>query len=130
MDKLNHFDISLKHTAGKGIKFTDFISRNPTENPEPEVNYEGEFLINAIAQIATVNAPIGRIFNQSDGENETNGIDMHDTRSQSDTRRQQTNTSHIDSDYCALQLHSNTYTNNYHSEMDNDQNARYFRVDG
>ena len=65
LDRLNHFDICLKHTAGKEIKFTDFISRNPTENPEPEENYEEEFVINAIAQLITVNARIGRIFNQS-----------------------------------------------------------------
>ena len=91
MDRLNHFDISLKHTAAKEIKLTDFISRNPTENSEPEENYEEEFVINAIAQLATVNAGIGRIFNQSDGENEKNGIDMHDTRSLIDTRRHQTN---------------------------------------
>ena len=116
--------------AVKEIKFTDFISRNPTENPEPEEIYDEEFVINAIAQLATVIARIGRIFNQSDGENETNGIDMHDTRSLIDTRRHQTNTSHIDCNYRAQQLYSNTYTNNHHSEMDNDQNARYFRVDG
>ena len=39
-------------------------------------------------------------------------------------------TSHIDSNYRAQQLYSNTYTNNHHSEIDNDQNARYFRLDG
>ena len=130
LNRLKHFDISLKHTAGKEIKFTDFISRNPTGNPEPEENYEEEFVINAIAQLAKINARIGRIFNQSDGETETNGMNMHDTRSLIDTRRHQTNTSHIDSNYRAKQLHSNTYTNNHHSKMDNDQNARSFRVDG
>ena len=45
----NHFDIRLKHTAGKEIKFTDFISRNPTKNPEPEENYKEALVINAIA---------------------------------------------------------------------------------
>ena len=40
LDRLNHFDISLKDTAGKEMKFTDFISRNPTEKPEPEENYQ------------------------------------------------------------------------------------------
>ena len=55
---------------------------------------------------------------------------MHDTRSIIDTRHHQTNTSHIDSNYRAIQLHSNTHTNNRYLEMDNDQNARYFRVDG
>ena len=43
LDRLNHFDISPKHTAAKGIKFTDFISRIPTENLEPEENYEEVF---------------------------------------------------------------------------------------
>ena len=130
LDRLNHFDISLKHTAGKEIKFTDFISHNPTKNPEPEKNYKEEFLINAIAELAPVNARIGRIFNQSDGENETNGINMHDTRSLIDTRRHQSNTSHIDCNYRAQHLHSITYTNNHHSKLDNNQNARYFSVDG
>ena len=58
---------------------------------------------------------------------------MHDTRSLIDTRRHQTNTNHIDSNYRTQRLHSNTYINdknNHHSELDNDQNARYFRVVG
>ena len=87
LDRINHFDISLNHTAGREIKFTDFISCNPTKKPEPEENYEEEFVINAIAQLAAVNARIGRIFNQSDRENETNGINTNDTRSLIDTRR-------------------------------------------
>ena len=61
LDRLNHFDIKLKYTAGKEIKFTDFISKNPTEIAEPEENYE-EFVINAIAQLATANYRIGRIY--------------------------------------------------------------------
>ena len=102
LDRLNHFDICLKHTAGKEIKFTDCISRNPTEIPEPEENYEEEFVINAIAQLATVNARIGRIFNQSDDAKTTNETNMHDTRSLIDTRRRQTNNGHIHSDYHTL----------------------------
>ena len=69
LDRLNHFDISLKHNADKEIKFTDFIRYNPSKNLEPEENYEESFVINAIAQLATVNAHIGRINDQSDGEN-------------------------------------------------------------
>ena len=90
LDRLNHFDISLKYTAGKEIKFTDFISRNPTENPEPEENYE-EFVINAMAQLAAVNARIGRIFKQSDDASTNNKTNMHDKRAQIDRRRYQTN---------------------------------------
>ena len=35
-----------------------------SENEEAEKNYEEEFVINAIAQLATVNYRIERIFNQ------------------------------------------------------------------
>ena len=80
LDRLNHFDITLKYTAGKEIKFTNFISRNPTENADPEEKYEEEFVINAIAQLATVNEPIGRSFNQSENSNTTKTDNMHDTR--------------------------------------------------
>ena len=58
---------------------------------------------------------------------------MRETRSLIDTRRYQTNKSHIDSNYRAQQLHSNTATsslNNHHSEMNNDQKACYFQVEG
>ena len=43
------------------------------------------------------------------------------------------NKNHINSDYRAQQLHSNTDTssiNNYRSEKNSDQNARYFCVEG
>ena len=101
----NHFDICLKPTAGEEIKFTDYISRNPTENPEPEENYEEEFVINAIAQLATVNARIGRIFDQSEDATTASEANIRDTRSLIDTRRYQTNKSHIDSNY-RIQQHS------------------------
>ena len=32
--RLHHFDISLKHTTGRKIKSTIFISRNPIKSPE------------------------------------------------------------------------------------------------
>ena len=127
LDRVNHFDICLKHTAGKEIKFTDFVHRNPTENPEPEKNYKEEFVINAIAQLATVNARIGRIFNQSDDANTTSETNMQGTRLLIDTRRRQTNNSHIHSNYRTEQ-HSLEID---HSEMhNNDNDARFFRIDG
>ena len=83
LDRLNHFDITLKYAAGKEIKSTDFISRNPIETAKPEENYKEEFVMNAIAQLATVNYRIGRIFIQSDFTN---------TAAMQDTRRTQTGT--------------------------------------
>ena len=143
LDRLNHFDISLKHTAGKEIKFTDFINRNSTEKPEE--NYKEEFVINAIAQLATVNARIGRIFNQSETENAVNKTNMHDTRTLIDTRRRRANNSHIDY-YChSLQPLKNEGDFNYHTQPpnckitanhskmnnnnDENQNAKKFRSD-
>ena len=56
LDRLNHIDFCLENTAGKVINFSDFVSRNPTENPEPVKNYDEELDTNAIAQLATANA--------------------------------------------------------------------------
>ena len=97
LDRLNHFDITLNYTAGKDIKFTDFISRNPTENADPEKNYEEEFVINAIAQLATVNERIGRIFKQSENSNTTKTDNMHDTRKRTGTSHCKTNNGHSNS---------------------------------
>ena len=112
LDRLNHFDISLKHTAGKEIKVTDFVSRNPTENPEPEKNC-GEIVINAIAQLATVNARTGRILNQSESANTYSETNMHHTRTLIDTRHYQSNKGHIDSNYHTLQPLTYKITANY-----------------
>ena len=131
LDRLNHFDISLKHTAGKEIKFTDFVGRNSTENSEPEENYEEEFVI-AIAQLATVNTRIGRIFNQSETESTDSETNMHDTRTLIDTRRYRANKCHTDFNYHSLQSLENEITVN-HPRMSNssdaNQNARQFRND-
>ena len=121
LDRLNHFDICLKHTAGKEI--TDFISRNPTENPEPEENYEEEFVINAIAQLVTANARIGQIFDQSNDAITANETNMHDTRSLIDTRRYQTNKSHFDSCYRIQQHPPDT---DYPKMNNNENYARFF----
>ena len=103
-------------------------------------------MINAIAQLATVNVRIGRIFNQSETENAVNKTSMHDTRTIIDTRHCRANKSHIDSNYNSLQLLENESDPNYfslqpskhettvnHSRMNNNsdenQNTRQFRND-
>ena len=116
-DRLNHFDITLKYTARKEIKFTDFIRRNPTEIAEPEKNYEEEFVINAIAQLATANYRIGRIFNQSD---HSNTAVMHDTRrTQTGTRCNKTN-NHSNFQTTANYI-NHTVTDNYHLKLEKNQ---------
>ena len=127
LDRLNHFDICLKHTAGKEIKFTDFINHNTSEKPESEKKYDEEFVPNAIAQLATVNSRMGRFFNQSDDANTTNETNMHGTRSLIDTRHRQTNNGHIHSIYRTEQH----FLEIDHSEINYiDNNARLFRIEG
>ena len=134
LDRLNHFDITLKHTACREINFTDFISRNATEIAESGENYEEEFVINAIAQLATVNSRIGRISDQSEN---TNTANMHDTHKQTDARRCKTITKHSNLKLTANRINNNMYSEHKsctHSEtMDNDnnrQNADRFTPDG
>ena len=124
LDRLNHFDISLKYIAGKEIKFTDFISRNPTETAEPEENYEEKSVINAIAQLATVNGKIGRIFDQLENSNTAN---MHITRTRTGTRHSKTNTNHSNLNLTANQINNTIHGNRKtHIEltMDNNNNNR------
>ena len=89
-------------------------------------------MINAIARLATVNARIGRIFNQSDTENTDSETRMHDTRALIDTRRYRANKSHTDSNYHSLQPLENEITVNHprmNNNNDENQNARQFRND-
>ena len=113
----------IKTHCRKKIKFTNFISRNPTETAEPEKIYEEEFVINAIAQLATVNGRIGRIFDQSETSDTAN---MHDTRcSWTGTRYSKTNTNH--SNLTANQINNTIHDNcKSYSEpkMDNNNNNR------
>ena len=56
---------------------------------------------------------------------------MHDTHTLIDTRRRETNKSHINSNYHTLQPLNNNTTVDYSAKNINDnQNARYFRTDG
>ena len=94
-------------------------------------NYEEEFVINAIAQLATVNARIGQLFNQSEAENYVSETNMHETHTLIATRHCQANKSHINSIYHTLQPLTDNTTVNY-STMNNineNQKARFFRPD-
>ena len=43
--RLAHFNISIKHIAGKHLPLTDYLSRNPISKPEPFENYDEEYII-------------------------------------------------------------------------------------
>ena len=47
LDRLAHFDIQIKHVAGKHLSLTDDLSRNPIARPRPIENYEEEYVINS-----------------------------------------------------------------------------------
>ena len=102
--------------------------------------------MNAIAQLATVNARIGWIFNQSETENAVNKTSMHDTRTLIDTRHCRANKSRFDSNFHSLEPLVNESDSNYsslqlpkyeitvnHSRMNNNndenQNTRQSRND-
>ena len=121
LDRLNHFYTIPKYTAGKEIKFTKFISHNPTENAEAEDNYEEEFVIHAIAQLATVNCRIGRDFNQSESAKIDETTDMFDTQEQTGSRCRKTNKSHSHSNSIADQIAINSHRDTgLQANMDND----------
>ena len=42
LDRLAHFDINIKHIAGKHLALTDYLSRNLISSPEPIENYDEE----------------------------------------------------------------------------------------
>ena len=48
LDRLAHFDINIKHIAGKHLAQTEYLSRNPFSKPEPIENYDEEYGINCI----------------------------------------------------------------------------------
>ena len=48
LDRLAHFDINIKHIAGKHFALTDYLSRNPTANPEPIENNDEDHVMNCV----------------------------------------------------------------------------------
>ena len=59
LDCLTHFDISIQHTAGSNLKFTDYLSRNPVRGATPEENYDDEYVINILTEQAELNLKHG-----------------------------------------------------------------------
>ena len=53
LDRLAHFDINTKHTAGKHLNLTDYLSRNPISKPEPIENYDEEYVRNELRKTFT-----------------------------------------------------------------------------
>ena len=61
LDRLAHFDIQIKHVAGKHLKLIDYFSRNPISNPEPIENYDEEWVFNCIVPFLEIIKNLGSI---------------------------------------------------------------------
>ena len=57
-----YFYIAVQHIAGGNLKFTGFLSRNPSENASQEKISEKRYVINILIEQAELNAKYGEIF--------------------------------------------------------------------
>ena len=48
LNRLAHFDINIKHNAGKHFTLTDYLSKNPVAKLVPIENYDEEYVIKCI----------------------------------------------------------------------------------
>ena len=48
LDRLAHLTINVKHIAGKHVALTDYLSRNPSMQPQTDEAYDEEYVINNI----------------------------------------------------------------------------------
>ena len=85
MDRLAHFDINIKHIAGKHLKLTDYLSRNPISKPEPIENYDKEYVINCVIPLLEFINTHGSITEEKKVEAQTDEV-AASANSQSQTR--------------------------------------------
>ena len=72
LDRLAHFDINIKHIAGKHLTLTKYLSRNPISKPEPIENYDEEYVINCIMPLLEFINNYGSVTSQKKSEARTN----------------------------------------------------------
>ena len=51
LDRLAHFDISKKYTAGKSLVLTDYPSRHPTEEATTVETHVEEYVIKILSEL-------------------------------------------------------------------------------
>ena len=95
LDRLAHFDINIKHIAGKHLALTDYLSRNPISKPEPIENYDEEYVINCIMPLFEFINNYGSVASQKKLEMRTDQNEQREqTVNQSErSRANQTNRS-------------------------------------
>ena len=86
LDRLAHFDIKIKHIAGKDLALTDYLSRHPISKPEPIESYDEEYVINCVIPLAEFINNHGSITDEKNTEAQTDKPITPHTNSQSQTR--------------------------------------------
>ena len=89
LDRLAHFDIQIKHVAGKHLKLTDYLSRNPISKPEPIENYEEEYVVNCIIPLLEFINTHGSVTDEKERTARTDQKKSNQTNSQSNSRHVQ-----------------------------------------
>ena len=96
LDQLAHFDINIKHIAGKHLTLTDYLSRNPISKPDPNENYDEEYVINCIIPLLEFINTHGSITDEKKLEAQTDEVAaLANSQSQSSLlikKREQNNT--------------------------------------
>ena len=86
LDRLAHFDINIKHIAGKHLTLTDYLSRNPVAKPVPIENYDEEYVINCIIPLLEFINTHGSISDEKKATMQTENNTAQQNNSQSQTR--------------------------------------------
>ena len=60
LDKLAHFDISIKHTAGNNLTLKDHLSRHSVKKAMTEKIDDEEYVINFISELFKLNYKDGQ----------------------------------------------------------------------
>ena len=88
LDRLAHFDIAVQHIAGRNLKFTNYLSRNPVEGASTESKYDEEYVINILTEHAKLNAKYGSLF---DSQSECSKQDTETKQIPSENKNGQSN---------------------------------------
>ena len=88
LDRLAHFDIAVQHNAGRNLKFTDYLSRNPVEGAPTESKNDEEYVINILTEHAKLNAKYDSLF---DSQSKCSKQDTETKQSSSENKNEQCN---------------------------------------
>ena len=119
LDRLAHFDIQIKHVAGKLLKLTDYLSRNPISKPEPIENYDEQYVINCIIPFLEFINNYGSIFDERKTTTRTNQMNSRKTNNQSNSRyvlKLQTSNNQQKNRSSLLSQPNSVYTHHYKSK--------------